>query len=152
MTDLSLPWKSRAKKIVSQLRSHPLPLPTTNSSTFMISKSLLWLFTRLVHRVLHLKSLFKVPNPFSTVNPRLLLDVDDSGYGGGPSSVGATVVLDFMVEVLANFVTEQIKATPIIKSILEMVPLYVDVESVLVFVRFSRLFVYSVVPSIKFPP
>ncbi|XP_024965619.1 protein SPIRRIG-like isoform X1 [Cynara cardunculus var. scolymus] len=81
----------------------------------------------------NLKSPFQVPNPFSTVNPQLLLDVDDSGYGGGPCSVGATAVLDFMVEVLADFVTEQIKATPIIESILETVPLYVDAESVLVF-------------------
>ncbi|KAD3338274.1 hypothetical protein E3N88_33795 [Mikania micrantha] len=72
-------------------------------------------------------------NSFSIVNPKLLLDVDDSGYGGGPCFVAATAILDFMVEVLADFVTEHIKATPIIETILETVPLYVDSESVLVF-------------------
>ncbi|KAI3787780.1 hypothetical protein L2E82_00205 [Cichorium intybus] len=72
-------------------------------------------------------------NTFSTVNPKLLLDVDDSGYGGGPCAVGATAVLDFVSEVLADFVTENIKATPVIESILDTVPLYVEAETVLVF-------------------
>ncbi|KAK9069020.1 hypothetical protein SSX86_013136 [Deinandra increscens subsp. villosa] len=72
-------------------------------------------------------------NTVSTVNPKLLLDVDDSGYGGGPCYVAAAAILDFMAEVLADIVTEQIKATPIIETILDTVPLYVDSESVLVF-------------------
>lgn len=72
-------------------------------------------------------------NAFLTVNPRLLLEMDDSGYGGGPCSAGATAVLDFMAEVLSDFVTEQIKAATVIESILESAPLYVDAESVLVF-------------------
>ncbi|KAF5820568.1 putative transcription factor WD40-like family [Helianthus annuus] len=72
-------------------------------------------------------------NSFSAVNPKLLLDVDESGYGGGPCFVAANAILDFMVEVLADFVTEHIKATPVIETILETVPLYVDSESVLVF-------------------
>ncbi|CAH1417724.1 unnamed protein product [Lactuca virosa] len=74
-----------------------------------------------------------ISNTIFTVHPKLLLDVDDSGYGGGPCSVGATAVLDFISEVLADFVTENIKATPVIESILETVPLYVDAETVLVF-------------------
>lgn len=37
------------------------------------------------------------------VNPKLLLEIDDSGYGGGPCSAGATAVLDFMAEVLSDF-------------------------------------------------
>ncbi|KAM0064499.1 putative transcription factor WD40-like family [Helianthus debilis subsp. tardiflorus] len=72
-------------------------------------------------------------NTLTTVNPKLLLDVDDSGYGGGPCYVGATAILDFMAEVLADFVTEQIKATPFIETILDTVPLNVDSDSVLVF-------------------
>lgn len=72
-------------------------------------------------------------NTYLAVNPKLLLEMDDSGYGGGPCSAGATAVLDFMAEVLSDFVTEQMKATPIIENILESVPLYVDAESVLVF-------------------
>lgn len=67
------------------------------------------------------------------VNPKLLLEIDDSGYGGGPCSAGATAVLDFMAEVLSDFVTEQMKAALVIETILESVPLYVDAESVLVF-------------------
>ncbi|GFZ19731.1 similar to BEACH-DOMAIN HOMOLOG A1 [Actinidia rufa] len=72
-------------------------------------------------------------NEFFTVNLKLLLEIDDSGYGGGPCSAGATAVLDFMAEVLSDFVTEQMKAGQIIESILESVPLYVDAESVLIF-------------------
>lgn len=59
--------------------------------------------------------------------------MDDSGYGGGPCSAGATAVLDFMAEVLSDILTEQIKAAPVIESILENVPLYVETESMLVF-------------------
>ncbi|CAL5357461.1 unnamed protein product [Camellia sinensis] len=72
-------------------------------------------------------------NTFSAVNPKLLLEMDDSGYGGGPCSAGATAVLDFMAEVFSDFITEQPKAAQVIESILESVPLYVDAESVLVF-------------------
>ncbi|GLT77089.1 hypothetical protein SLA2020_487070 [Shorea laevis] len=70
---------------------------------------------------------------FFSVTPKLLLDMDDSGYGGGPCSAGATAVLDFMGEVLADLMTEQMKAAQVVESILEMVPLYVEAESVLVF-------------------
>ncbi|XP_010556770.1 PREDICTED: protein SPIRRIG isoform X2 [Tarenaya hassleriana] len=72
-------------------------------------------------------------NTLFSVSPKLLLEVDDSGYGGGPCSAGASAVLDFMAEVLAELMTEQIKAVQVLESILEMVPLYVDAECVLVF-------------------
>nr|XP_043618861.1 protein SPIRRIG-like isoform X2 [Erigeron canadensis] len=72
-------------------------------------------------------------DPIFTINPRMLLHADDSGYGGGPCSAGATAILDFMAEVLSDFVTDQMKAAPIIENILESVPLYVDAESVLAF-------------------
>lgn len=77
-----------------------------------------------------------LPNPTDTyfpINPLLLLDADDSGYGGGPCSAGATAILDFMAKVLSDFVTDQPKATPAIETILENVPLYIDSESLLVF-------------------
>ncbi|KAF9618607.1 hypothetical protein IFM89_002302 [Coptis chinensis] len=72
-------------------------------------------------------------NTFFALNPKLLLEIDDSGYGGGPCSGGATAVLDFMAEVLADIVTEQFKAALIIESILETIPLYVDVDCALIF-------------------
>ncbi|CAK9143767.1 unnamed protein product [Ilex paraguariensis] len=72
-------------------------------------------------------------NTFFAVNPMLLLDLDDYGYGGGPCSAGATAILDFMAEVLSDILTEQMKAALVIESILESVPLYLDSESVLVF-------------------
>ncbi|KAI9119166.1 hypothetical protein K1719_009841 [Acacia pycnantha] len=80
---------------------------------------------------------------YFAVTPKLLLDIDDSGYGGGPCSAGATAVLDFIAEVLSDFVTEQLKASQVIENILESVPLYVDAESMLVFqglclIRFSN--------------
>ncbi|XP_058086926.1 protein SPIRRIG [Magnolia sinica] len=72
-------------------------------------------------------------NTFFAINPEVLLEIDNSSYGGGPCSAGATAVLDFIAEVLADIVTEQIKATQIVESILEAVPLYVDADSALVF-------------------
>ncbi|XP_058770921.1 protein SPIRRIG-like isoform X2 [Vicia villosa] len=72
-------------------------------------------------------------NAYFTVTSKLLLDIDDSGYGGGPCSAGATAVLDFIAEVLSEFVTEQVKASQLIENILESVPLYIDSEPVLVF-------------------
>ncbi|CAI8602917.1 unnamed protein product [Vicia faba] len=72
-------------------------------------------------------------NSYFTVTSKLLLDINDSGYGGGPCSAGATAVLDFIAEVLSEFVTEQVKASQLIENILESVPLYIDSESVLVF-------------------
>ncbi|KAG9451771.1 hypothetical protein H6P81_004675 [Aristolochia fimbriata] len=72
-------------------------------------------------------------NMFLPVTARLLIETEESGYGGGPCASAATAVLDFIAEVLADIVTEYLKATPIVESILESVPLYVDVESALVF-------------------
>lgn len=72
-------------------------------------------------------------NKLFAISPKLLLEVDDCGYGGGPCSAGATAVLDFIAEVLADFVTEQMKAASVVETLLECVPLYADAESVLVF-------------------
>ncbi|XP_002520949.2 protein SPIRRIG [Ricinus communis] len=72
-------------------------------------------------------------NSSYSVSAKLLLETDDSGYGGGPCSAGATAMLDFVAEVLSDFVTEQMKAAPVVEGILEMVPLYVDAEPLLVF-------------------
>ncbi|EFH49086.1 hypothetical protein ARALYDRAFT_490292 [Arabidopsis lyrata subsp. lyrata] len=67
------------------------------------------------------------------ISPKVLLETDESGYGGGPCSAGASAVLDFMAEVCADIMTDQIKAVQALESILEMLPLYVDPECVLVF-------------------
>ncbi|CAA0393295.1 unnamed protein product [Arabidopsis thaliana] len=68
-----------------------------------------------------------------TISPKVLLETDESGYGGGPCSAGASAVLDFMAEVCADIMTEQTKAVQALESILEMLPLYVDPECVVVF-------------------
>ncbi|KAI3449688.1 hypothetical protein Pfo_006353 [Paulownia fortunei] len=72
-------------------------------------------------------------NTLFAISPKLLLEVDDCGYGGGPCSAGAVAVLDFVAEVLSDFATEQMKAASIVETVLESVPLYADAESVLVF-------------------
>ncbi|KAF3785698.1 SPIRRIG protein [Nymphaea thermarum] len=74
-----------------------------------------------------------VVNMLFTVTPQLLLEMDDAGSGGGPCAASASAVLDFIAEVLADIVTEQIKAAQVIEAILETIPLYVDAESALVF-------------------
>lgn len=72
-------------------------------------------------------------NTLFPINSKLLLDIDDLGYGGGPCSAGATAVLDFIAQILADIISEQLKATLFIESILECVPLFVDIDSALVF-------------------
>ncbi|KAL1351549.1 hypothetical protein HN51_015458 [Arachis hypogaea] len=72
-------------------------------------------------------------NASFAITSKVLLDINDAGYGGGPCIAGATAVLDFIAEVLSDFVTEQVKASQVIENILESVPLNVDGESMLVF-------------------
>lgn len=72
-------------------------------------------------------------NTFFSVTSRILFEIDDAGYGGGPCSAGATAVLDFMAEVISDFMTEQIRAAQVVETILENVPLYVDAECMLAF-------------------
>ncbi|KAL6500529.1 hypothetical protein OROHE_025895 [Orobanche hederae] len=72
-------------------------------------------------------------NTLFEISPKLLLEVDDCGYGGGPCSAGAAAILDLVAEVLSESVTEQMKAAPVVETVLESVPLYADAESVLVF-------------------
>ncbi|CAM0876176.1 unnamed protein product [Alopecurus aequalis] len=72
-------------------------------------------------------------NTFFPISSKLLLDIDDLGYGGGPCSAGATAILDFIAQILSDIISEQLKATLFIESILESVPLFVDVDSALVF-------------------
>ncbi|KAL0370483.1 UNVERIFIED_CONTAM: protein SPIRRIG [Sesamum angustifolium] len=72
-------------------------------------------------------------NTLFTISPSLILEVDGSGYGGGPCSAGATAVLDFLAEVLSDFVTEQIKVAAVLETVLESVSMHADSESVLVF-------------------
>ncbi|KAK3149380.1 hypothetical protein QOZ80_3AG0216630 [Eleusine coracana subsp. coracana] len=72
-------------------------------------------------------------NTLFPIDSKLLLDIDDLGYGGGPCSAGATAILDFIAQILADIISEQLKATLFVESILESVPLFVDVESALFF-------------------
>ncbi|XP_020572505.1 protein SPIRRIG [Phalaenopsis equestris] len=72
-------------------------------------------------------------NTYFPINSKLLLEIDDYGYVGGPCSAGATAILDFVALVLADVVLEQLKATQFLETILEAVPLYIDADSALVF-------------------
>ena len=52
--------------------------------------------------------------PFSTnayfdVTSKLLLDINDVGHGDSPCLAGATTVLDCILEVLSEFMMEQLK-------------------------------------------
>ncbi|KAL9243041.1 hypothetical protein vseg_016980 [Gypsophila vaccaria] len=67
------------------------------------------------------------------ISSKLLLEIDDHRYAGGPCSAGATAVLDFLAEVLSEILTKQIKAVPMLERILESVPLYAETEAALVF-------------------
>ncbi|XP_078429563.1 BEACH-DOMAIN HOMOLOG A1 isoform X2 [Wolffia australiana] len=67
------------------------------------------------------------------INPKLLLDADDSGYGGGACSASAAAVLDFIGIVLADIVSEHIKGSQYVETILETVPSSADADTALVF-------------------
>lgn len=103
--------------------------------------TLLLVGTPLVHSPFNFKLRSMSPDFFSSLTQepitrqsrKLLLDINDSGYGASPCSAGATAVLDFIAEVLSEFVPAQVKASQLIENILESVPLYIDSESVLVF-------------------
>jgi hypothetical protein len=72
-------------------------------------------------------------NTLFPISSKLLLDIDDLGYGGGPCSAGATAVLDFVAQILADIISDQFKAALFIETFLESVPLFVDIDSGLVF-------------------
>ena len=67
------------------------------------------------------------------INPKLLLEVDDSGHAGGACSSAAAAIIDFIAIVLADIVSEHMKATLYIETILEAIPVYVDMEAAIVF-------------------
>ncbi|KAH9605434.1 hypothetical protein KSS87_015902, partial [Heliosperma pusillum] len=71
--------------------------------------------------------------PLLIINSKLLLEIDDCGYNGGPCSAGATAVLDLLAEVLSDVLTEEIKAVPKVEHTVESVPLYAETEAALVF-------------------
>ncbi|KAE8685031.1 WD repeat and FYVE domain-containing protein 3-like isoform X2 [Hibiscus syriacus] len=120
----------------------PCPSPTIAQTPWLSSassnidlKNLMGssMFTGYIDQSSDLSSL--VPTATNTtvsVIPKILLEMDDSG-GGGPCSGGAAAMLDFIAEILADISTEQIKAAQFVENILEMVPLYVGAESMLVF-------------------
>ncbi|XP_057826965.2 protein SPIRRIG isoform X1 [Cryptomeria japonica] len=72
-------------------------------------------------------------NILINISPKLLMQMDSAGSGGGPCSAAAGAVLDFIAEILADIMTEQVKATLSVESLLGNVPSYVGIDSVLVF-------------------
>ncbi|KAJ7563203.1 hypothetical protein O6H91_03G100400 [Diphasiastrum complanatum] len=67
------------------------------------------------------------------ITPELLLQLDATGARGGPCPAGAAAILDLVAEILADALTEQIKATAMVESALEAVALHVGSDSALVF-------------------
>ncbi|GMI76100.1 SPIRRIG, Beach-Domain Homolog A1 [Hibiscus trionum] len=134
-----------SEKLNSTIPLTPSPSPFIASTPWLSSASNLTEFKNLmessmstgyIDQSFDLKSGSLDPNSTNTtvsVIPKLLLEMDDSGYGGGPCSAGAAAMLDFIAEVLADASTEQIRAAQFVEGILEMVPLYVGAESMLVF-------------------
>ncbi|CBI25048.3 unnamed protein product, partial [Vitis vinifera] len=117
--------------ILSEKSGSRIPLTPFSSSAIALSN---FLGSASVNESkAHLVGTPSMESSASMISPKLLLEMDDSGYGGGPCSAAATAVLDFMAEVLSDFVTEQMKAAQVMETILETAPLYVDAESILVF-------------------
>ncbi|KAK8532504.1 hypothetical protein V6N12_053944 [Hibiscus sabdariffa] len=134
-----------SEKLNSKIPLTPSPSPFIAPTTWLSSASNHTEFKNLtessmstgyIDQSIDLKSGSLLPTATNTtvsVIPKLLLEMDDSGYGGGPCSAGAAAMLDFIAEVLADVSIEQIKAAQFVEGILEMVPLYVGTESMLVF-------------------
>lgn len=71
--------------------------------------------------------------PDAAITPRLLLQLEAMGAGGGPCAASAAAILDLIAEILAESLLEQAKSTPIVESILESVPMYVNPDAALIF-------------------
>ncbi|KAM0936615.1 putative transcription factor WD40-like family [Dioscorea sansibarensis] len=87
------------------------------------------------HTSLELKgdSQRSLASTFFPISAKLLLEIEESGYSGGPCSAGANSVLDLLAEVLADIIAEQLKATQFVEGILDAALQYVDAETALVF-------------------
>ncbi|KAI5063137.1 hypothetical protein GOP47_0021684 [Adiantum capillus-veneris] len=83
-------------------------------------------------------------NSFVEIKPEWLLKLDSVGSGGGPCSAASVAVLDLIAEVLADGISEQIKATSLVEAVLEAAPLYITAEAGLAFqgLCLGRLMVY----------
>lgn len=71
--------------------------------------------------------------PYAAITPRLLLQLEAMGAGGGPCAAAASAILDLIAEILAETLLEQAKSTTIVEGILEAAPLYVTSDAALVF-------------------
>lgn len=129
-------WLGSASR--NESKTPPVTTPSMESSSFTASE-----FDRSEFK-LGSQGLTPSTNIILSISAKILFEIDDSGYGGGPCSAGATAILDFTAEVLSDFMTEQIKGAQIVENIVENVPLYVDSESVLVFqgLCLSRLMIF----------
>ncbi|KAJ0974071.1 hypothetical protein J5N97_016036 [Dioscorea zingiberensis] len=72
-------------------------------------------------------------NMFFPISAKLLLEIEESGYSGGPCSAGANSVLDLIAEVLADIIAEQLKAIQFVEGILDTALQHVDADTALVF-------------------
>ncbi|MCO5567993.1 hypothetical protein L7F22_021689 [Adiantum nelumboides] len=81
---------------------------------------------------------------FIEIKPEWLLKLDSVGSGGGPCFAASVAVLDLIAEVLADCISEQIKATSLVEAVLEAAPLYITAEPALAFqgLCLGRLMVY----------
>lgn len=71
--------------------------------------------------------------PDAAITPRLLLQLEALGAGGGPCAASASAILDLIAEILAEALLEQAKSTTVVESILEAVPMYVNSDAALIF-------------------
>lgn len=71
--------------------------------------------------------------PNAAITPRLLLQLEAMGAGGGPCAASASAILDLIAEVLAETLLEQAKSTTIVDGILEAAPMYVNSDAALIF-------------------
>eukprot|EP00250_Pteridium_aquilinum_P018006 c23891_g1_i1 orf=987-11852(-) len=81
---------------------------------------------------------------FVEIKPEWLLKLDSMGSGGGPCSAGSVAVLDLIAEVLADGLSEQVKAISLVEAVLEAAPLYITAETALAFqgLCLGRLMIY----------
>ncbi|KAH7423408.1 hypothetical protein KP509_12G054200 [Ceratopteris richardii] len=83
-------------------------------------------------------------NSFVEIKPEWLLKLDSVGSCGGPCFTVSVAILDLIAEVLADGMCTQIKATSLLESVLEAVPLQFTADTALAFqgLCLSRLMIY----------
>lgn len=132
--DLSASWMGSSSRSETNVGASSLATPSTSMSG---------LNSEVYYRISTPGGAY-AESSFVEIKPEWLLKLDSVGSGGGPCSAGSVAVLDLIAEVLADGLSEQVKAISLVEAVLEAAPLYITAETALAFqgLCLGRLMIY----------